>query len=215
MPLASSTHTVSDIFQHVKRQFGDESGTQITNDDIIRWVNLGQAEICRRGEVNKSTATTPSVANQTAYTFPSDSIIKVLAINYKGVPIVNSTFEQVQQMDQLDFNLIPRFWYEYDDSIYLYPVPISDGDEIKLFLIRAPSIVTTFGDVLSIPDTHYSALIQFVLTQAYELDDDFNSAGAKNSQMESSLSDLMSTSSYQYYPTITTIQDDNWDDWYR
>lgn len=205
MPLASSSRTVADVAQQVKRQFGDESGTQISNDDIIRWVNDGQLEICRRGEVNKSTAITSSVANQTAYNFPSDSIVKVLGISYKGTPLENSSFEQIQQLPKIDYSNCPELWYEYDDSIYLYPIPNISNDEIKLFLIRAPTIVAATGDSLTIPDTHYNALIQYVLQQAYELDEDFSSAGVKSAQMESSMSDLMSTSSYQYYPVITDV----------
>lgn len=216
MPLFSSTHTVADVAQHVKRQFGDESGTQISNEDIIRWINQGQLDIARRAEINKDAATTSSVTAQNAYTFPSDSILKILAVSYNNFSLDNSSFEEIQQLTQkFDSNLnvamtnqIPTTWYEWGNSVYLYPTPTATGDTIKLYIIRTPPLVTSISNALSLPDTHYSALLQYVLQQAYELDDNFNSAGVKAAQHEASLSDLSSVASYEFYPTITVLPED-------
>lgn len=212
MPLAQSTHTALDITTAVKRQFGDESGTQISATDILRWINQGQAEIVRRGEVNKSMASTLSVANQGQYTFV-DNIYKILGVFYNNQPLFNVTFEQAQQSfldnpDTINLTSTPTNWYEYDDSIYLYPIPTGTGDTIKLYAIKAPTPVTSNSDILTIPDTHYQALLQYVLQQAYELDDNFSSASVKSQQMVESMGELMNVSTYATYPVITILPED-------
>ena len=44
------TLNIQDVANRVKRTFGDESGVQVTDDDIIRWVNDAQLEISRQNE---------------------------------------------------------------------------------------------------------------------------------------------------------------------
>ncbi len=212
MPLAQSTRTVLEVQTAVKRQFGDESGTQITDTDILRWINQAQTNICNRGEVNKTSATTPSVAGQDTYTIAGTNIFKILAITYANRPLEGVSFEQSQatlsNISASNFLSAPETWYEYDDSIVIYPTPIASGDVIKLYIIAAPVAVTASGNTLSIPDTHYDALLQYVLQQAYELDDDFGSASVKAQQHETTMEGLMSTASYRTYPTITVLAED-------
>ncbi len=213
MPLAHSTRLASEVLTAVKRQFGDESGAQITDTDIYRWINQGQTEIARKGEVNRSTATTVSVVGQAEYTFSSTNIFKLLSITYKDRPLEYMSFEQAQE-SILSYPNIPNDngeptnWYEFDTSLFLYPTPNVAGDTIKIYIVLAPVAVTTSTDVLSIPDTHYNALVQYVLQQAYELDDDLNSANFKGRQLEESLQGLSSTSNSKYYPTITVLPED-------
>ena len=45
MPVERKTKTVQDVLLSVKRQFGDESGVQVTDSDIVRWVDDAQREI--------------------------------------------------------------------------------------------------------------------------------------------------------------------------
>ena len=89
------------------------------------------------------------------------------------------------------------------------PTPNATGDSIKLFIIAAPVAVTASGNVLSIPDTHFDALLQYVLQQAYELDDDFASASVKADQLERSMDVLASSASYKTFPTITVLPEDS------
>ena len=41
MSYLTSTYTGTDVSSYVKRQFGDESGVQITDEDIVHWINAG------------------------------------------------------------------------------------------------------------------------------------------------------------------------------
>jgi hypothetical protein len=214
MPLEQSSRLVSDIATAVKRQFGDESGTQITDADIIRWVNQGSEQIAISENIKRTNISTPSVTGQNQYTFPSQNIIQILAIFYKGVPLQSVSFEQAQNtiLENLDASTVksaqPTNWYEWGDSIFLYPTPSGSGDTINLYVTLRPVQITSLNDTLNIPDTYYNPLLQYVMGQAYKLDDEFDKAQFEFTQMETSLDRLDPAVSNQLYSTITISPED-------
>jgi hypothetical protein len=215
MPIAPATHLVSDIITAAKRQFGDESGAQITDTDIIRWVNQGQLEIARKNKWNKTTATTPSVSGQSQYSFTGVNIISIEAVFYNEVPIDQRQFSEVQELILSKTNPaqtqsgVPILWYDWDDSVFLWPPPQASTDTIKLFCVLQPVLITTGSDTLSIPDVYYQSLLNYVMQQAYELDDDWNGSMVKQKQLTDDLNEIeQDYGSERFYATITVMQED-------
>lgn len=213
----SKTKLVSDILAYVKRQFGDESGVQISNDDIIRWVNAGQDEIFRRQEPIKTTANANLVAGQDTYTFPAD-ILRIQAIYVDGVPVpMKSTQEAEDYILDVDPKKTntgqPILWYSWGNQFTFYPKPEGDiTNGIELRYIQTPTPVSAPTDTLSIPDAYYNRLIEYVLQQAYELDENFAAADTKAQQFTQNL-DTYSDRSIEgqnVYPSITVLEEDAW-----
>ena len=90
------SHTVNDVLKHVKRQFGDEAAIQISDEDIIRWVNAGQLEIFRRSEPIKSSMVADTIANQGVYSFPGD-VLKVQTLLVNGLPVKQLSSQEAEQ----------------------------------------------------------------------------------------------------------------------
>ena len=210
-----TTYTVNDVLKHVKRQFGDEAAIQISDEDIIRWVNIGQIEIFRRIEPIKSSIQTDIVANQGVYTFPTN-ILKVQSILVNGIPVPQlSTQEAEEYVLQSDpartVTGQPTIWYEWGGTFTFYPTPDTDVvNGITLQYVKKPDAVVDETNVLSIPDVYYSRLIEFVLQQAYELDENFTASEMKGAQFTQNLEaygDRDSVSS-NTYPTITILEED-------
>lgn len=213
MPIAPATKLVSELALAVKRQFGDESGTQISDNDIIRWINQGQLSIAQQGEATRTTATTLSVAGQSTYNFPSDSILVLNAVFYDNIPLENYTFEQAQTSLLAEYGsttqtATPFAWYEWENSINLFPIPDSSDVTIKIYCSKTPPTITSLSDNIGLPDTHYEVLLQYVLSQAYELDDDFNSAQIKANQSSAGLKELSLQASSRFYDVITIMEED-------
>jgi hypothetical protein len=82
----------------------------------------------------------------------------------------------------------PVAWYEEEGNLVLYPVP-STGYPLGLtFRFTAlPTKVVANTDALTIPDSYYSALVQYCLGQAYELDENAQMAQMKQTQFEKTL----------------------------
>ena len=218
MPLSPATKLVSEVIANVKRQFGDESGAQITDADIIRWINDGQLELNKKSKVIKTIATTTSVAGQNKYDLPGVKILEVERLQYKNTAIEYRTFQQVQETifdDVADVSTlsadIPTCWYDYGDSIYFFPVPSTNGVTITLFCVTYPTTVSSTTDALSLPDVFYDALVQYIMAKAYEMDDDWTAAGNKLTQLENNLNSLNEDGQgygNQFYHSITVLEDD-------
>jgi hypothetical protein len=215
MSQVTATHTVSDVIKHVQRQFGDESGVQVTSEDIIRWVNLAQNEIFRRNEPVKATSTADLVAGQYKYTFPSN-ILQVEKMRANGSTVRYMSFQEaeeyVESTDPTNASTgTPQIWYEYGGTFMFWPVPDkSVVGGIDLFYVPVPTAVAAPTDILSVPDTYYNRLLEYVLKQAYEMDENFEAAQIKDAQFSEGLSSqsLDGSTEANVYPRITVLAED-------
>lgn len=186
------THTVDDVAVAVKRQFGDESGVQVTNDDIVRWTNQAQAEINQRNKVLKTKATVPSVSGHSDYSMPVDTL-QVESLTYQGKVIPNMDFKTAQdyisRQDPAHIIVLPfpRFWYVWGGVVSLWPAPRTT-DPIQVFYTRKPQQVADRKDSLDLPDKYYEVIVAYVMQQAYEMDEDWNAVSAKSAQVEQRIS---------------------------
>ena len=194
MPIERYTRTVTDIITSVKRQFGDESGVQINDSDIIRWVNDGQREIVDTNTtINQKLAKTNVVANQDTYPLSSDpnltNISRITSVRLNDTLLRAITVQQAENYLVGDGNTgDPVAWYEEEGNLILYPKPTTGYTLGLTFRFTAlPTKVTTNADALTIPDSYYSALVQYCLAQAYELDENAQMASMKAQQFEKTL----------------------------
>ena len=216
MTIGPTTKTVQNVIDHVKRQFGDESGVQVTDADIIRWINTGQVEILNKNPILKARAATSTVSGQYEYTLPTD-ILRIQSIMYNGSPIRYMSFQEAQEYvvnnDPLRTKSgSPTVWFEWAGALNLFPTPdVSSDDALVIYYVKVPTAVTTGTDLLSVPDTYYNAMLHYVMEQAYEQDDDWTASGNKSSQFESSVLTLANEENYSNmntYPTITILPED-------
>lgn len=215
MTYVDRTHKVSEVITHIKRQFGDESGVQVTDDDIIRWINQGQEEIFRRSEPVKSEAVTDMTSGVTNYTMPSD-VLKVQSLLVNNKPLERKSYQEAEEYilyndpDNSQTGT-PLIWYEWAGTFILWPVPdATQTGAIKIRYIKAATKVSATTDILAVPDPYYNRLLEFVLSQAYELDEDWSAASTKAEQFGTNLDaqanqDSVSTNTY---PRITVLEDD-------
>ena len=217
MTINASTRTVQEVLTAVQRQFGDESGVQLENNDIIRWINDAQDIIVAKNKVLKAKSTTPAVAGQASYTFPSDNIHQIESIHYNGYRVPNMGFpeaeEQIFKADPLAVSLgDPVLWYEWAGTFTFWPAP-NDTHNIDLYYTQRPTHVTQVSDVLSVPDKYYQDVVRYCMQQAYEMDEDMANSQAKGQQFDASLNEKSEeerTAQNMTYDTITVYDDYNW-----
>lgn len=215
MSAVTTTHTAKDVLDYIKRQFGDESGVQVSDEDIIRWTNVSQYEIVRRNRPIKATSTAELTADTYKYTFP-DNVLEVERIRVNRKTIENRSFQDADvYINSVDPDNTqtgqPVFWYEYGGTFMLWPVP--DGtvvDGIEIFYIPAPTKLETSADALTIPDVYYNRLLEDVLRQAYELDENYEASAMKQQQFENNMDRQTGDDSAEAttYPRITVLPED-------
>lgn len=216
MSFTPITKTGSDVARVVKRQFGDEAGVQITNSDILDWINEAQRRIANKNKVIKARAVTNVIKGQSEYELPSMDINQItgISINGKFLRAIEfpSAVETVIAADPgKGTSGEPECWYEYGGKITLWPVPDEDlPDSLRVYYVKNPSEVHSLTDTLSLPDKYFDKVVDLVLASAYELDENFAAASYKEAQVRDDLDEINTeeyTSSHMTYPTITTYEE--------
>lgn len=206
----------SDIATRVKRTFGDESGVQITDADIIRWINDGMREIASNNDVLQVKGTLSSVSGQQAYNQPADCLT-LRSLWYKNIKLDYMTIAQAEEsIVNMGTSTAPSgdptLYWIWADVINMYPIPAdSTAAQITVFYTRTPVDVVNLGDAIDLPVAYHNALVTYVLKQAYELDEDWTASTNKFSEFQSGLNDLKENETVgasRVYKSITTTE---WD----
>lgn len=210
------TKTVDQVVTYVKRQFGDESGVQIGNDDIIRWINAAEQEIITANQVLKAVATTVCVVGQEEYVLGQDIDLQYInSIHVDGRKLPFKNFNEAESYISLNDpdktqHTRPEFWYEWAGVVSLYPIPDS-AYSFKVYYHRVPVALTATSDTLNVPDNYFNRIVEYCMAQAYELDENLDAALAKSQQFQSNLvaqSLDENSASYDKYPMITVLDED-------
>lgn len=210
---------VSDIITRVQRTFGDDSGVQITPADIIRWINDGQEEIVINNEgLLETNSAVASVAGQANYPLPTDCSV-LRSIQYNGYAL--------KAMSLNEFNLylngyndptqpygkdIPIVYTIWNNTITLFPPPATSvAGAINYYYIQHPAQVVNTTDPLSVPVQYHKVLVDYCLSQAYELDEDTDKSTLKDQQFSKKMMQLNDRNKWldqETYPRITILPQD-------
>lgn len=214
MSYAPPTRTAQEVFTAVQRKFGDESGVQLEQADVIRWINDAQDVIVAKNKVLKAKSSSTAVTGQGSYTFPSLNIHQVEAIHYNNYRVPNMNFAQAEEFifrsDPLNVILgDPQVWYEWAGTFTFWPVPGADKT-IDIYYTKRPDVVDSLTDLLSVPDKYYQDVVSYVLQQAYEMDEDLQNSQVKGQQFENSLNEKSEEERTAQNMTYTTITSYDW-----
>jgi len=217
MPIRPSTKPVSHILTSVKRQFGDEAAIQITDDDIIRWVNDAQLEIFSTNKLLKGRAYTDLVSGQYEYSFPDVQILDVQAIWVNSLKVEYRSFQEWEEYvnkedpyrtSQDD----PQIWTEWAGSFIFWPTPSAAATGgIAIYYTQGPAVVSAISDLLSVPDTYVNRVVEYCMAQAYELDEDYQASAMKLNQFTQGVNLMANDETNTYvdvYPKITILPED-------
>lgn len=216
MAYKAPTKKVSDVTAYVKRQFGDEAGVQITDADIIRWVNAAQTEIVENNQVLKATATKTTTADVYDYALGVDVDIQYInSLHIDGAKLKYMNFNEAEELILRDDPARtargrPEIWYEWAGIVNLYPTP-DKGYTLTVFYHKLPLPVAAITDTLSLPDNYFNRIVEYVMSQAFELDENFSAMQIKTTQFEGRLNNMNfdeNVAKVDTYPTITIRSED-------
>jgi hypothetical protein len=196
MSYGPPTKTVGDVYSQVKRVFGDESGVQLTNDDIVRWINEAQVDIADQNQVLQATATltlTPNVATYSLASVspPIDSIASILLNGRRiGYIPISQAEESISLADPEGLELgAPQFWYEWAGEITFWPKPGQAYNMLLRYTAEPTDVTTTSTDLLSVPDECFTDVCNYVLMRAYEMDENAEMMAVKQAEYSTSVAE--------------------------
>jgi hypothetical protein len=216
MPGEIFTRTGLDVAEYVKRQFGDIDGRQVTDADILGWINTVQNEIVSQNPILKDALDNATAAGQDAYVYPSELVQYIESVHIEGKPLDSLTFQEAERYilehtgDDNRASRVPEVWYERNGTIYLYPVPDA-AYSLRLFFQRRPADLAALSEPLEVPDRYFQRVVDGVLARAYQLDGDWEAAQYKSTEFYNGMTLLANQENVPrttVYPTITVREED-------
>jgi hypothetical protein len=214
---------VSDVIIRIQRTFGDEAAVQVTDDDIIRWINDGQIEVVKHNEgALQKTDFVDLVANQSTYTLPTDLLIlRTLRYKYSDMQSYGRLkYKSLQEFDELidgwDGTLYgagnPVYFTMDEGRVILFPTPDqASTDGLKVLYNQQPVAVTSTGDSLALPLIYHNTIVKYCMWQASLLDEDHEPAMMYKDSFTDDTNLLITretTDATATYKTITVLEED-------
>ena len=196
MSYSNPTKTVGDVYDSVKRAFGDESGVQLTNADIVRWINEAQVDLSGQNQVLQTTATMAVTAGTPTYSLtsvspPIDSIASLLLDGRRiGNIAIAQAEESISVADPEGTETgSPQFWYAWGGDITFWPKPNKNYTMLIRYTAQPANVTTTTTDILSLPDEFFTDINNFVLMRAYEMDENPQMMAVKQAEYSASVAE--------------------------
>lgn len=214
MTLNPATKLAADVATFVKRQFGDESGTQITDADIWRWIDSAQLEITSQIQPIKAKSITNVVAAQKDYDLTGLNVHQVESLHFDGQILPGMAFSEIEHVVQASGTFVdagdPKYWYMWGNILSLWPVPatsITSG--LEIYYTKMPTPITDGTSALSLPDKHFESILLWCMHKAHELDEEFGQSGEALSRFQARILDQNNEeylAAHMTYQTITFVE---------
>lgn len=209
-----------DIAARVKRQFGDEDGSQVTDADIVRWINDAQREISVQHDLMQKKATAATVANQNSYSLPAD-ILRLRSVKFQGITLEGISLEQADELLPANAQSVAQgyptgtpcsFWV-FAGQINLYPAPAStSASDLTIYytatIVDLAALTGDAPNIITLPPEYHNSILEYCLKQAYELDANTALMQAKGNEFQQGIDRLKANTDWQNqatYPSITVI----------
>lgn len=214
---------VQDIITRVRRIFGDDAAVQVTDADVIRWINDGQIEIVKHNDAAlQKTAFVNLVLGQAGYTLPADLLI-LRSLRYKYTDMLSYSALSYKSMQQFDESIdgwdgaaytngSPVFFTSFEGTVTLFPVPDKASvNGLKVLYNQKPADVVSLADAIPLPLIYHNTLVKYCMWQASLLDEDHEPGLMYKSDFTDDMSLLMGKETADpvaTYPVITVLEYD-------
>ncbi len=169
---------VSKLITRTRRRINETSTTFHKDADMIAYADEAQRYIINETRPLEATSVSTIDSTQDSpeqYDFPDD-FIAMRRITLNGFDLFRTTFSEIREAEirEADQNGLPTMWYEWNDVIYLLPIPGSgnDGEELKLFYYKNPIELTATTDEMELDTRWDSAIIPYMAYLAWIKDEE-------------------------------------------
>lgn len=218
---------VSDIVTRVQRQFGDESGVQITDADIYRWISDSQREVVMQHEnLLQETALIASVAEQLEYDVPVDCF-SIQHVMYRDSATADDSYFTLRFVPYSELAQVADGWSGDDyitgtpqlfsrgqtqGKIVLFPRPdAAYADAIKIIYSRYATDIVDSTTPIDLPEYYHQYVLEYCLMKAYEMDENWEAADRKAQYIQSTMNYNSHRESWfgrETYPVVVPMAED-------
>ena len=171
---------VPTAMMRVKRQFGDEYGVIILDDDLYGWIHDCELDIIRSSGSNDSTITVAATS------FPSSvpDSVNIRRLSIAGVAVNPTSKEEIDLIALSDeAKGGANYWYKYNKQIYLWPTDSSDARQVKITYSKTPALMAgaPASNSFTVPEVYHEDIIKYCIGKAHNKN---NNSAAEKVQMD-------------------------------
>jgi hypothetical protein len=172
--------TPTEIETMARRQYNAVGDTFYSQAEIMDYIYKAQMDFCKHTFMLKKTYTTTTVADQSEYAMPSQTIaIKRLEVDgWKVEPISQNENDDLTVLN--DASALAGntdFYYQWGQSFFFTTAPTTSGLTIKVFTFSMPQAVENTSTI-EVPGEYHLDLVTFVLKEMALKDENPNAARA-------------------------------------
>lgn len=174
-------YTTDQLVTAVRDEFGEDtaSSSAVSDTQIIQFLNQAQREMCWRGNILLTCATTTTVLGQEEYPLPTDYLRAACVFIFratgvkrqlKPVSIQSRNPLKTQSTDQRCYYI----WGLNSGGLNKYALGLQDipsengpSDDLEIFYRQAPLTMASGGTNPEVPDHWQDGLIQGALVRIY------------------------------------------------
>lgn len=155
--------TLSQIIAHCQQCYNSAIGDDFFPELwYITMIWRAESELAIQGWVMEETFTTTSVDGTSAIAFPSNTLA-VREVRYDYQWLKKVTLKDDPRTTSTDIEGTPDSYAVWDNTIYLFPTPNTDGKTIQLRCYMAPDMLVAAADPLNVPDEYQIQITDYVL----------------------------------------------------
>ena len=185
----------SEIISRARLIAGDSNSLQVTDAQILLWLDDAIKEIVISNQLCQKTATQNLVVGTDTYTLPAD-IFKLhsVLVNAEKIPVYS-----LQEWEARNAgygagaspigNSQTLEAYVWAGNIVLYPPP-DQTYQMKINYTYQPAALAAVGSTPDIPNTYHLRLVTYVLAQYALMDEDVNKYAALKQSFDAGVVDL-------------------------
>lgn len=170
--------TPTELQTFIRQKYNIVGDNFWSDEEIYNIIWEASYQLAREAYVIEGTYTTTTVAGTQSYSYPTNAIAlkRVTWYGRKLQPI------NMREDDSLTGNLQsstsqgdPQFYYVWDETIYLRPIP-SSAQTLQIFSFDKPQRITS-SSTLDVPEQFHMDMVDFVLSNIHAKEKNF--AGAQ------------------------------------
>lgn len=157
---------VPTALRRIKRQFGDEYGIVIENDDIYGWIYDAESDIIRQTGCNDTKI------NVAANLFPSNV---PTSVNIKRIAIAGKALQYITkgELDLLGLSTAaeggPGYWYKEKTSVVLWPNTVGDTTVVEITYNKTPTMMADpeASNTFTVPEVYHDDVLKYCIGRAH------------------------------------------------
>ncbi len=160
--------TPQQIEDAARRKYNSYSSSFFAQAEIWDLIYQAELEIARETKMleGNTVISGGSVLGTQSYAYPT-GVLEVKRVQYDGARLEKIDFRDDDDITLFDANDTaqgtPLYYYDWEKTIYLRPVPDTSSLEIRLFYYKEPTIVTSASQTLEVPTLFHMCIADYVV----------------------------------------------------